>query len=71
MLTAFGLVAIFPGYYTGRALHIHTKVFPEWKELPNGTFEAGRLSHTGQFFFDDEIVEVTSKVVFFLNFQLS
>lgn len=55
-------LAIFPGYYTGRAVHVHTKVFPEWRELPNGTFEAGRLSHTGQFFFDDDIVEVTSKV---------
>jgi len=53
---------IFPGYYTGRALHIHTKVFPEWRELPNGTFEAGRLSHIGQFFFDDDIGELTSKM---------
>ncbi|KAK0473420.1 Intradiol ring-cleavage dioxygenase [Armillaria novae-zelandiae] len=32
---------IFPGYYTGRATHIHTK--------------AGKLVHVGQFFFDDEI----------------
>ncbi|THH18831.1 hypothetical protein EW146_g2238 [Bondarzewia mesenterica] len=46
---------IFPGYYTGRATHVHTKVFPEWKTLPNGTFESGRLSHVGQFFFDDDI----------------
>jgi len=46
---------IFPGYYTGRAVHIHTKVFPEWEVLPNGTFNAGRLSHVGQFFFDDEL----------------
>ncbi|KAF8981858.1 Intradiol ring-cleavage dioxygenase [Cyathus striatus] len=46
---------IFPGYYTGRATHVHTKVFPEWTPLPNGTFKAGRLSHTGQFFFDDDI----------------
>ncbi|KAK0199958.1 Intradiol ring-cleavage dioxygenase [Desarmillaria ectypa] len=46
---------IFPGYYTGRATHIHTKVFPSWTPLPNGTFEAGKLVHVGQFFFDDEI----------------
>ncbi|EAU86956.1 hypothetical protein CC1G_09813 [Coprinopsis cinerea okayama7 len=46
---------IFPGYYTGRATHIHTKVFPEWVPLPNGTFKAGRLAHVGQFFFEDEI----------------
>ncbi|KAG6856858.1 hypothetical protein H0H87_012675 [Tephrocybe sp. NHM501043] len=46
---------IFPGYYTGRATHIHTKVFPSWTVLPNGTFTSDHLAHTGQFFFDDEI----------------
>lgn len=55
-------LAIFPGYYTGRATHIHTKVFPEWTPLPNGTFKAGRLSHVGQFFFDDEVNLVIDKV---------
>ncbi|KAH6909974.1 Intradiol ring-cleavage dioxygenase [Coprinopsis sp. MPI-PUGE-AT-0042] len=53
---------IFPGYYTGRATHIHTKVFPEWIPLPNGTFKAGRLSHTGQFFFDDDVNLVIDKM---------
>ncbi|TFK19602.1 aromatic compound dioxygenase [Coprinopsis marcescibilis] len=46
---------IFPGYYTGRATHVHTKVFPEWVPLQNGSFKAGRLSHVGQFFFEDGI----------------
>jgi len=46
---------IFPGYYTGRAVHIHTKVFPEWESFPNGSFSPGRLVHTGQFFFEDDI----------------
>ncbi|KAK0437761.1 Intradiol ring-cleavage dioxygenase [Desarmillaria tabescens] len=46
---------IFPGYYTGRATHVHTKVFQSWTTLPNGTFEGGKLSHVGQFFFDDEV----------------
>ncbi|KAE9408644.1 aromatic compound dioxygenase [Gymnopus androsaceus JB14] len=46
---------IFPGYYTGRATHIHTKVFTDWKPLENGTFQAGNLAHVGQFFFDDDI----------------
>ncbi|THU83110.1 aromatic compound dioxygenase [Dendrothele bispora CBS 962.96] len=31
---------IFPGYYTGRATHIHTKVFTSWEPLPNGTFRS-------------------------------
>ncbi|KAF7303820.1 hypothetical protein MIND_00611800 [Mycena indigotica] len=48
--------SIFPGYYTGRATHIHTKVFPEWTPIPeNNTFSGGRLAHVGQFFFDDDI----------------
>ncbi|KIY52130.1 aromatic compound dioxygenase [Fistulina hepatica ATCC 64428] len=46
---------IFPGYYTGRALHVHTKVWTEWEVLANGSFAPGKLSHTGQFFFEDEI----------------
>lgn len=46
---------IFPGYYTGRAVHVHTKVFHDWEVLPNKTFVGSRLSHVGQFFFDDEI----------------
>lgn len=46
---------IFPGYYTGRATHIHTKVYPTWKVLPNGTFMSSQLAHVGQFFFEDEI----------------
>jgi hypothetical protein len=48
-------LAIFPGYYTGRATHVHTKVFPTWTALPNGTFTSDQLAHVGQFFFDDEI----------------
>ncbi|KAJ7220621.1 Intradiol ring-cleavage dioxygenase [Mycena pura] len=47
---------VFPGYYTGRATHIHTKVFPEWTIDPtNNTFTGGRLVHVGQFFFEDDI----------------
>ncbi|KAF9465955.1 Intradiol ring-cleavage dioxygenase [Collybia nuda] len=46
---------IFPGYYTGRATHVHTKVFPRWTALPNGTFTSDQLAHVGQFFFDDEV----------------
>ncbi|KZP23417.1 hypothetical protein FIBSPDRAFT_951956 [Athelia psychrophila] len=58
------LSSIFPGYYTGRALHIHTKVFTDWAPLANGTFKAGRLAHTGQFFFDDDVSETINKVCF-------
>ncbi|KAJ4474306.1 Intradiol ring-cleavage dioxygenase [Lentinula aciculospora] len=46
---------IFPGYYTGRATHVHTKVFTSWTENPNGTFDGGKLAHVGQFFFEDDL----------------
>ncbi|KAJ6450705.1 Intradiol ring-cleavage dioxygenase [Mycena vitilis] len=55
--------SIFPGYYTGRATHIHTKVFPEWTTHPeNGTFTPGRLTHVGQFFFEDDINMAVDKM---------
>jgi len=53
---------IFPGYYTGRATHVHAKVFPEWTPHPNGTFSGDRLAHVGQFFFDDEITLTVDKM---------
>lgn len=54
--------SVFPGSYTGRATHVHVKVHPEWERLPNGTFKSGRLIHTGQFFFDDEINMQVDKI---------
>jgi len=47
---------IYPGYYTGRATHIHAKVFSDWTAIKeDNTFKAGRLSHVGQFYFDEEL----------------
>ena len=54
--------SIFPGYYTGRATHVHVKVHPEWEQLDNGTFTSGRILHSGQFFFDDLLNEQIDKV---------
>ncbi|KAJ7097674.1 Intradiol ring-cleavage dioxygenase [Mycena epipterygia] len=55
--------SIFPGYYTGRATHIHTKVFPEWTVHPeNDTFTGGRLAHVGQWFFEDDINMAVDKM---------
>jgi len=53
---------IFPGYYTGRATHVHAKVFTEWAPHSNGSFSGSRLVHTGQFFFDDNINLVVDKM---------
>jgi protocatechuate 3,4-dioxygenase beta subunit len=54
--------SVFPGYYQGRATHVHVKVFPDWEMLPNGTFTGGRLIHTGQFFVDDHINQEVDKI---------
>lgn len=54
--------SVFPGYYTGRATHVHVKVHPDYEVLPNGTFTSGRLIHTGQFFVDDHINEQIDKI---------
>lgn len=58
-------IAIFPGYYTGRATHIHAKVFTEWTPHPNGTYSGSHLLHVGQFFFDDDMNMVVDKVRFY------
>jgi hypothetical protein len=56
------LLAIFPGYYTGRATHVHTKIHTQWSPLENGTFTTGRIVHTGQFFVPDELNAVVDKI---------
>ena len=66
--------AIYPGYYSGRATHIHAKVFTEW-EVPasspsppnhhstvHPSFHASRLSHVGQFFFSEDLNDVIDKM---------
>jgi len=46
---------IYPGYYTGRAPHIHIMVHKDWSQSPNGTLvsHAGTLLHIGQAFFPE------------------
>ncbi|EUC54366.1 protocatechuate 3,4-dioxygenase beta subunit, putative [Rhizoctonia solani AG-3 Rhs1AP] len=47
----------YPGYYTGRAIHIHTIITTNWTYLTNGTIESksGNTRHVGQVFFDEEL----------------
>ncbi|WP_196218046.1 intradiol ring-cleavage dioxygenase [Streptomyces blattellae] len=47
---------IFPGWYTPRTCHIHVKVHTGG-EKEDGTYEGGKVNHTGQLFFDDEIAQ--------------
>jgi protocatechuate 3,4-dioxygenase beta subunit len=46
---------IFPGWYRGRCVHIHTKVHVDG-EWTDAGYEGGHACHTGQFFFDEESV---------------
>ncbi|WP_329219215.1 intradiol ring-cleavage dioxygenase [Streptomyces sp. NBC_01485] len=52
---------IFPGWYRGRCVHIHTKVHVngEWTDAG---YEGGNTCHTGQFFFDEESVLASAAV---------
>ncbi|MET9843283.1 intradiol ring-cleavage dioxygenase [Streptomyces ossamyceticus] len=52
---------VFPGWYRGRCVHVHTKVHVngEWTEAG---YEGGTTCHTGQFFFDEEAVLASAEV---------
>ncbi|KAL1740031.1 Intradiol ring-cleavage dioxygenase [Schizophyllum fasciatum] len=59
-LKAYTLV---PGWYSGRAVHFHIKVFPEGYIAENGTFVANSSAqHTGQFFFDANTMDAVRQV---------
>ncbi|MEU8652864.1 intradiol ring-cleavage dioxygenase [Streptomyces sp. NPDC048737] len=47
---------VFPGWYTPRTCHIHLKVHTGG-EKEDGTYEGGKVNHTGQLFFADDIAE--------------
>lgn len=49
--------SIFPGWYSGRSIHFHVKVYENGSVADNGTFIAGRAMHTGQFFFNESITQ--------------
>ncbi|PYI14791.1 aromatic compound dioxygenase [Aspergillus violaceofuscus CBS 115571] len=58
--------SIFPGHYTGRAIHIHVATHPanETKILPNGTIAGiydGHSSHVGQIYFDQALITEVEK----------
>ena len=47
---------IYPGWYTGRATHIHMKVHIGGRKA-GSTYSGGHVSHTGQLFFPDAITD--------------
>ncbi|OTB00329.1 hypothetical protein M426DRAFT_66087 [Hypoxylon sp. CI-4A] len=46
---------VFPGFYTGRAIHIHTMVYKDWVLHDNGTLTTGSLVNVGQLFINETI----------------
>lgn len=47
---------IFPGHYQGRTTHIHIAIHQNATEIANGTISGGTVSHVGQFFFDQSLI---------------
>ncbi|MFC9430342.1 intradiol ring-cleavage dioxygenase [Streptomyces sp. NPDC056987] len=52
---------VFPGWYRGRAVHIHTKVHVGGRMTDAG-YEGGHTCHTGQFFFEEAAVLDSAKI---------
>jgi protocatechuate 3,4-dioxygenase beta subunit len=50
---------VYPGWYTGRAIHIHLKTYVGGRAAGR-KYNGGRIAHTGQVFFNDA---VSDKVV--------
>ncbi|KAI1426550.1 Intradiol ring-cleavage dioxygenase [Xylaria sp. FL1777] len=46
---------IFPGFYVGRAIHIHVQVFTDWTLHGNGTVSSGNIVSTGQLYFSEDL----------------
>ncbi|KAJ1301976.1 hypothetical protein OPQ81_000812 [Rhizoctonia solani] len=46
---------IYPGYYTGRTIHVHTMVQTNYQVANNGSIisHAGQVRHMGQIYFDE------------------
>lgn len=52
---------IYPGWYVGRATHIHMKVHTGGT-AEDGTYIGGTTAHTGQLFFDDETTDQVAQL---------
>jgi hypothetical protein len=47
---------IYPGWYAGRAIHIHVKVHVGGNETAD-TYAGGHIAHTGQLFFPEDLTQ--------------
>jgi hypothetical protein len=55
---------IYPGWYLGRATHIHVKVHVGSNVTSNssGTYSGGHVSYTGQLFFNDTLTDTVALI---------
>ncbi|KAH8426533.1 intradiol ring-cleavage dioxygenase [Aspergillus melleus] len=51
------LKTIFPGFYAGRAIHVHVQIHTDWSIRENGTMAHGNTVSTGQLYFEENLVE--------------
>jgi protocatechuate 3,4-dioxygenase beta subunit len=52
---------IYPGWYTGRDIHIHMKVHVGGATA-DGTYDGGTVAHTGQLAFEDSLTDQVAKI---------
>ncbi|KAH8787995.1 dioxygenase [Diaporthe sp. PMI_573] len=46
---------IYPGFYAGRAIHIHAQVYTDWTLYGNGTLRSQNVVSTGQLYFEEDV----------------
>lgn len=46
---------IYPGFYAGRAIHVHVHVYTDWTLYGNGTLESQNVVSTGQLYFEEDV----------------
>lgn len=52
----------FPGFYSGRAQHLHVKAHVNGTVAENNTFVGGSVVHTGQLFFAQSTLDVVNTI---------
>ncbi len=64
---------VYPGYYSGRATHIHVKVRFGGTETSSGSiyYWGGHTSHTGQIFFNDSITTLIQSTTYYSSNKAS
>ncbi|KAF2457013.1 Intradiol ring-cleavage dioxygenase [Lineolata rhizophorae] len=49
--------SVVPGHYVGRTNHLHTIIHNDATMLPNNTIQGGKITHVGQFYFEQSLLQ--------------